>query len=301
MAKMADSKARTLNTYPSVVPAGQPKSAFMLVLTGMGFGELYKLPPGRAVRIGRGEEADIRLDDEGVSRIHCSLEARGSEALLRDLGSQNGTYVEGERTAERVLVDGDRVQIGSGTAFKVAIADELEANYQRRLVEVALRDPLTGLYNRRHFGERLVAEFAAARRYRHSVSIGMLDVDRLKEVNVLFGRQAGDEVLRSVAFVLQSLVREADVVARIGGDEFAFLLRETELKGALTLAERLRHSVEQMRTRIDGTEIGVTATVGIAGYTREYARDDDQPSDLSARAQSALERAKLFGMNRVAN
>ena len=89
----------------------------MLVLTGTRFGELYKLPPGRAVRIGRGEEADIRLDDEGISRLHCSLEARGPEAVLRDLGSQNGTYVGGERTQERVLVDGDRVQIGAATTF----------------------------------------------------------------------------------------------------------------------------------------------------------------------------------------
>src|SRR3989442_13347594 len=226
MAKIGDPRARTPVTVPSAVPGDLPKSSFMLVLTGTRFGELYKLPPGRVVRIGRGEEADIRLDDEGVSRLHCSLEARGADAVLRDLGSQNGTFVDGERTSERVLVDGDRVQIGSATTFKLAFADEVEANYQRRLAEVALRDPLTGVYNRRHFGERLTSEFAASRRYGRSLSLVLLDVDHLNRVNEAHGRPAGGEVLRGVAQGLQGIVRGADVVAPVRRDEFAILLRE---------------------------------------------------------------------------
>ena len=273
----------------------------MLVLTGTRFGELYKLPPGRAVRIGRGEEADIRLDDEGISRLHCSLEARGPEAVVRDLGSQNGTYVGGERTTERVLVDGDRVQIGAATTFKIAYADEVEVNYQRRLAEIALRDPLTGVYNRRHFGERLTSEFAASRRYSRPLSLVMLDVDHLNRVNEAHGRPAGDEVLRGVAQVLQGVIRGADVVARVGGDEFAVLLRETELSGAQRLAERLRQSVEELRTHFDGKEIAVTATFGIAVDAPERARDGDQPRELVDRCERALDRQKELGVNRVGN
>ena len=273
----------------------------MLVLTGTRFGELYKLPLGRPVRIGRGEEADIHLDDEGISRLHCSLEARGPEAVLRDLGSQNGTYVGGERVQERVLVDGDRVQIGAATTFKIAYADEVEVNYQRRLAEIALRDPLTGVYNRRHFGERLSSEFAAARRYSRSLSVVMIDVDHLNRVNEAHGRPAGDEVLRGVAQVLQGLVRGADVVARVGGDEFAILLRETELDGAQTLAERLRQSIEELRTHYDGKEIAVTATFGIAVDIPEKAREGEQPRDLIERAERALDRQKELGVNRTGN
>src|SRR5438105_14886078 len=221
----SNSVVRTSVTMPSAAPGDLPKSAFMLVLTGTRFGELYKLPPGRVVRIGRGEEADIRLDDEGVSRLHCSLEARGAEAVLRDLGSQNGTYVGGERTQEKVLSDGDRVQIGAATTFKIAYADEVEVNYQRRLAEIALRDPLTGVYNRRHFGERLSSEFTAARRYARPLSLVMLDVDHLSRVNEAHGRPAGDEVLRGVAQVLQGVIRGADGGARVGGEAFAFRLR----------------------------------------------------------------------------
>jgi len=301
MAKSGDPKARTFVTVPSAAPGDLPKSSFMLVLTGTRFGELYKLPPGRAVRIGRGEEADIRLDDEGISRLHCSLEARGPEAVLRDLGSQNGTYVGGERTQERVLVDGDRVQIGAATTFKIAYADEVEVNYQRRLAEIALRDPLTGVYNRRHFGERLTSEFAASRRYARPLSLVMLDVDHLSRVNEAHGRPAGDEVLRGVAQVLQGVIRGADVVARVGGDEFAILLRETELGGAQRLAERLRQSVDELRTDFDGKEIAVTGTFGIAVDVPESAREVEQPRDLVDRCERALDRQKELGINRVGN
>src|SRR5204862_866463 len=111
-----------------------------------------------------------------------------------------------------------------------------------------LRAPPTGVYTRRHFNERLSSEFAAARRYRRPLTLVMMDVDHLNRVNEAHGRPAGDEVLRWIAQVLQGLVRGGDVVARIGGDEFAVLLRETELEGGQRMAERLRHNVEQLRT-----------------------------------------------------
>jgi len=299
MTKPGDPRARTSVTVPSAAPGDLPKSSFMLVLTGTRFGELYKLPAGRPVRIGRGEEADIRLDDEGISRLHCSLEARGAQAVLRDLGSQNGTYVGGDRIQERVLADGDRVQIGAATTFKVAYADEVEVNYQRRLAEIALRDPLTGVYNRRHFGERLTSEFAASRRYGRSLSLVLLDVDHLNRVNEAHGRSAGDEVLRGVAQVLQGIVRGADVVARVGGDEFAILLRETELQGAQTLAERVRQSIEEMRIKFDGKEIAVTATFGIAVDVPSHKRENEQPRHLVEHAERAMERQKELGVNRT--
>ena len=301
MAKTIDPRARTVVTVPSSSPGDLPKSAFMLVLTGNRFGELFKLPPGRPVQIGRGEEVEIQLDDEGVSRVHCSIQASGTGAVVRDLGSHNGTYVGGERITERVIADGDRVQIGSGTTFKLAWADEVEVNYQRRLAEIALRDPLSGVYNRRHFNERLSSEFAAARRYRRPLTLVLMDVDHLSRVNEAHGRPAGDEVLRWIAQVLQGLVRGGDVVARIGGDEFAVLLRETELEGGQRMAERLRHNVEQLRTMWDGKEIAVTATLGIAVDSPESAPEGDQPRDLVARAERALDRLKELGVNRTGN
>src|SRR5258706_16211500 len=118
MAKTVDPRARTSVTVPSAAPGDLPKSSFMLVLTGTRFGELYKLPQGRVVRVGRGEEADIRLDDEGISRLHCSLEARGPEAVLRDLGSQNGTHDGGARMEDGLLAGGERGENGNAPTFK---------------------------------------------------------------------------------------------------------------------------------------------------------------------------------------
>src|SRR5438552_14836116 len=131
MGKTPDPNERTLATPPWTSPVDPQKSAFILLLTGLRFGELYKLPQGTVVRLGRSEGAEIRLEDEGISRLHCSLEARGGQAMLRDLGSHNGTFVGGERITERALVDGDKVQIGGDLVFKYAYADEVEINYQR--------------------------------------------------------------------------------------------------------------------------------------------------------------------------
>jgi two-component system cell cycle response regulator len=301
MGKSRDPNERTLATPPFVAPVDTTKSAFILLLTGVRFGELYKLPQGRAVRIGRSEGADIRLDDDGISRLHCSLEARGGDAIVRDLDSHNGTFVGGERITERKLVDGDRVQIGADLIFKFAYADEMEINYQRRLAEIALRDPLTGVYNRRHFGERLDSEFAAARRYKHPLSLLLLDLDELNNVNEVHGRRGGDEVLRAVAGALQGVARAPDVVARVGGDEFAVLLRETDLPGARSMAERIRQSIEQMRTPFEGKEIAVTATVGIAVALPDRAREGEEPRDLVESAERILERLRQLGVNRIGN
>jgi len=121
----------------------------MLVLTGTRFGELYKLPPGRVVRVGRGEEG--RHPPRRRGRLATALQPGGARPRVGAArpGEPERHVRRRERVQERVLVDGDRVQIGAATTFKVAYADEVEVNYQRRLAEIALRDPLTGVYNRR--------------------------------------------------------------------------------------------------------------------------------------------------------
>jgi two-component system, cell cycle response regulator len=297
MSRQVDPNARTVVSRPVPTPAALPKSVFVLVLSGNSFGELYKLPAGnKVVRVGRGDEADISLDDDGVSRLHCSLTASADSALLKDLGSSNGTFVNGVRVSEQKLRDGDRVQVGGGTIFQVRYADDLEATYQRRLTEIALRDPLTGLYNRRHFHERLEAEFAGARRYGHPLSLLLVDVDSLVDVNTRSGRPAGDEVLKHIALLLQESVRSPDVVARVGGDEFAVLLRETDLAGAQNLAERLRGAVERLRSGADAVSVTVAVAVDVPTADRESG---PAPRELLVSAERALDRLKQLGTNRV--
>ncbi len=298
MSKTVNPKARTIVSLPTPGPGPLQKSAFILVLAGTRFGEVYKLHPGRVLRVGRGEEVDIRLDDEGISRVHCSLEARGQQIVLRDLGSQNGTYVAGEKVAERVLGNGDRVQVGVATTFKIAWADEVEVKYQRRLAEIALRDPLTGIYNRRHFGERVAAEVAAARRYRRPVSVVMLDIDGLSRVNETHDRATGDEVLRASRGSWKAWSGAA-TSWRASEATSSACFCATDLSGAQALAERLRETIEQLRTQAGRAEIAVTATLGFAVDVPE-SREGSEARDLLAGAERALEHVGTGG-TRISN
>jgi two-component system cell cycle response regulator len=275
------------------------KSAFLLVLSGPQVGELYKLKPDQPTLIGRGE-ADVRIDDDGISRRHCSIQPRGRGALLVDLGSANGTYVDGERVREKLLLSDDRFQIGVSTTVKFAVADDMEAAVQRKMAEAALREPLTGLYNRRHFQERFAAEVAVAHRHGRALSLLMIDVDHFKRVNDKHGHLAGDEVLKTVARALQQGIRIEDILARFGGEEFVVLAREAELEEAMSVAERLRQLVEVAQTRWESNgqsvPVGITVTVSI-GVAQ--LGEDETERDLFEAADQAVYRAKKSGRNRV--
>jgi diguanylate cyclase (GGDEF)-like protein len=277
-----------------------PSRPYLLVLSGPQFGQVFDLPPAQEVLIGRSADAQIRIEDEGVSRRHATLVAGVHEARLADAGSANGTWVDGQRVATCVLQDGARFQLGAHTTVKFVFSDDLEAEYQRRLAHGALHEPLTGLYNRRHFTDRLGAELAASQRHGRPLALLLIDVDHFKRVNDQFGHLAGDEVLKMVAYVVQGAVRKEDVVARYGGEEFVVLARETGLTGAKALGERIRRAVERSRSTWDGREIAVTVSVGVtvsAGLAQfEPGRTAQQLLDAADRA---LYRAKQGGRNGV--
>ena len=288
------------NTKAAPAPARPTleKSAFLLVLSGPQLGELHKLKSDQATVIGRGD-ADLRIDDDGVSRKHCSIQPRGRGALLVDLGSANGTFVGGERVRERTLSTDDHFQIGVSTTLKFTIADDLEAAVQRRMAEAALREPLTGLYNRRHFQERFAAEVAVAHRHNRPLSLLMIDVDRFKRVNDKHGHLAGDEVLKTVARALQQGIRIEDVLARFGGEEFVVLAREAELSEAKAVAERLRQLVEVAQTRWESghdVAVGIAVTVSI-GVAQLGPAETER--DLFEAADEAVYQAKKNGRNRI--
>ena len=288
------------NTKAAPAPARPTleKTAFLLVLSGPQVGELHKLKTDQPTVIGRGE-ADLRIDDDGVSRKHCSIQPRGRGALLVDLGSANGTFVGGERIRERLLATDDHFQIGVSTTLKFTIADDLEAAVQRRMAEAALREPLTGLYNRRHFQDRFAAEVAVAHRHGRPLSLLMIDVDRFKRVNDKYGHLAGDEVLKTVARALQQGIRIEDVLARFGGEEFVVLAREAEVSEAKAVAERLRQLVDVAQTRWESghdVPVGIAVTVSI-GVAQLGLNESER--DLFEAADDAVYQAKKNGRNRV--
>jgi diguanylate cyclase (GGDEF)-like protein len=276
------------------------KYAFLLVVAGPHFGEIFPLAPGRELLIGRRENADLQIRDDGVSRRHASLRVEGDEALLRDLGSVNGTYVDGKRVPEARVRDGARIQVGGHTTLKFIWADELDARYQMKLAQGALQDPLTGLYNRRHFDDRLGSELAAAQRHRRPVSLLLVDVDHFKNVNDEHGHLAGDEALKVVASVLRETVRKEDVLARYGGEEFVVIARETARDGGRALGERIRRAVERSRCAWQEGQLAVTVSVGVAVSSAPKSYEPGRSErEMIATSDRALYLAKQQGRNRV--
>jgi two-component system cell cycle response regulator len=299
MPARADEKERTYTALPSIAAASE-RHGFLLVLSGPQFGDVFPLPLEREIVIGRREDADLRIADEAVSRRHASVRVDGTGAVLRDLESANGTWIEGRRVREEKLADGARVQIGGATTLKFVWADELEARWQMKIAEGALQDPLTGLFNRRHLEERLTSELAAAQRHGRELSLLLADVDFFKAVNDRHGHLAGDEALKMVSFVLRGAIRKEDVLARYGGEEFVVVARETGLPGARALGERIRRAVERSRCAWHGHDLGLTVSIGVTVSIglAEFVPGRSE-HELLESADRALYLAKQAGRNRV--
>lgn len=167
------------------------------------------------------------------------------------------------------------------------------------LREMAFVDGLTGVHNRRHFDERLEAEAQRARRGRSSLSLLLADVDFFKRYNDCYGHLAGDDCLRRVARALQScLHRPADVLSRYGGEEFACILPETDLAGALAVAEAMEEAVRALRIPHERSDVGPFATVSL-GIAAAAPALRCATADLVALADEQLYRAKAEGRGRV--
>jgi diguanylate cyclase (GGDEF)-like protein len=159
----------------------------------------------------------------------------------------------------------------------------------------AITDDLTGLVNRRRFIEALEAEIERARRFGSALTIVLADLDNFKQVNDEFGHHGGDVVLRAFADLIRSHVRDVDVSGRIGGEEFAILLPETDRAGAARVAERMRGSLNSVSIAVsDGARIRVASSFGVAELEPDQTGDD-----LLRAADEALYRAKDEGKNRV--
>ena len=161
--------------------------------------------------------------------------------------------------------------------------------------EMAVRDQLTGLLNRRGFGEQSVMAYATARRRNSTVSIIMTDIDHFKAINDEFGHVAGDEALAHVAGLLREDRRIDDIVARVGGEEFALVLPGTELQEAISIADELCERMANTPLSVDGRDVVMTASFGVAAISAK----DNSLTDIVGRADRALYRSKRAGRNRV--
>ncbi|MEK7697560.1 MAG: diguanylate cyclase, partial [Pseudomonadota bacterium] len=172
---------------------------------------------------------------------------------------------------------------------------ELEES-RHRLAEQAMTDPLTKLRNRRAFFENGAKNLARARRHNGDLSVMLLDIDFFKKINDTHGHQSGDEALVAVAAILNALARTEDTVARMGGEEFAMLLPDTNLLGTAVLAERVRVAIEKERFILGGKTVRITVSIGIAARSVDPVDSVDQ---LLGIADKRLYLAKQSGRNRI--
>ena len=282
-----------------LVTRGRHQNAYLIVISARsaaGIGRMFKLDKSEIV-LGRSVESHIQVDDDGISRKHAKLVLGPSGRFqLVDLGSTNGTYLNGTRIELAELVDGDKIQIGSNTVLKFSLQDQLEEQYQRSIYESATRDGLTRIFNKKYFMDTLRKEFAYCLRHQVPISLVMFDVDHFKKINDTYGHQAGDYVLARIAQRVGETVRVEDLFARYGGEEFALMLREGGEEQAHLCAERCRRAVDSAEFIFGGTPIKVTISLGIATLADT---DVTQPEDLVAAADKYLYRAKKAGRNRV--
>jgi diguanylate cyclase (GGDEF)-like protein len=167
--------------------------------------------------------------------------------------------------------------------------------YTSELLRLANRDPLTGVLNRKGFNDHAHTELARASRYRRPTSLLMIDADDFKSVNDRFGHSVGDEVLKAIASAVGASLRPADILCRLGGEEFGVMLPETELAGATAAAERIRRRVEDTRVTTPAGIVKFTISVGATQLERTAL----SPKAAMERADAALYQAKAEGRNRV--
>ncbi len=215
-----------------------------------------------------------------------SMDARAEVYSEDEIGELGESF---NRMADRVT--GSQMEL-------LKLNAELEERVQQRtreLEELAARDPLTGLYNRRYFGEVMAREFAAAERYEDDLTCLMFDLDHFKLVNDRFGHRTGDKILTLLAGAIASELRGSDVAARFGGDEFILLLPQTSASAACSLADRIVHAFSR---DVDEACLGVSPTlsIGVASLQTTQAASSEA---LVHESDVALYTAKESGRNRT--
>ncbi|MFO0634225.1 MAG: FHA domain-containing protein [Nannocystaceae bacterium] len=173
----------TIRLEPKSLDRGREgrKRAFVVVLSGDRMGEMFPLKEGAKTTIGRGLQTDVRINDEGISRTHALVEEDGGVYYLCDAGSTNGTFANGTRVDRQPLTEGDKIQIGASSVLKFTFNDDLDEDFQRNLYESALRDRLTGVFNRGYFNNRLESDVARAAR--KPLSLVLFDIDGFRQIN----------------------------------------------------------------------------------------------------------------------
>ena len=277
----------------------QDLSSFDLILSD------YNLPDGTGIELLAHVQAKCQtpvnlVTGENVGRTAIEAIRRGAMDYVvkfEEYLSAIPVVVEKNLAAAKVERENKRLRGQLEHALNEVQTKNLQLEESLKLVEqAAATDPLTGLYNRRHFGKVVEQLFAEAQRYGNELSCVMIDLDGYKQLNDSFGHQTGDQLLVIAAKAISANLRKMDVAARYGGDEFVLLLPRAGTEEAARVVERVRNDFGGVSAALLRRNSGVTMSVGIGSIQGNNIAGTEQ---LIARADAALYRAKAQGRNRV--
>lgn len=232
-------------------------------------------------------------DDFSAARLHAGGILSCMEVPLSAGGRRFGVLAQGfEKPPAPSKADMAVLQaIGNCLGSHLLLQEQLV-----KLGELALTDPLTRVFNRRVFDDRVGALWSQLQNDGPHYSVAIVDLDHFKEINDSFGHDFGDQVLKAVANVLSEGARKTDTVTRMGGEEFCVVLEGTSLEEAVQIVERLRRKIGELEFVRDNERVSISASIGVAAADRCH----DSPRLVSILADQALYQAKKDGRNRVA-
>ncbi len=289
---------KTLATETLRIPCGvedileSAQRGSLLVISGKSADLGVHILVEHSVIIGR-ETPGLQLRDVRCSRRHVAVERRDERYFVRDLGSTNGTRLNG-RLIEResFLGDGDKIQIGE-TVIKFTVVDNTEAEYLKRMRRMAGTDALTGLHAKHVFDAMLSDAVRSARETGLPLTVMMMDLDGLKAINDAHGHHLGAHTISEVGRAIGRILQGRGEACRFGGDEYCAMLPGVSETGGLDYAERIRSAVQATHFTKIGVTVRATISIGVAAWLPEMADSEA----VVAAADRALYRAKGKGRN----
>jgi len=292
-----DDDRTVMSAVPRWEATEQSRLPVLIVLRGGQLGRRYLLNESRFV-LGRRDTVSTLVipGDPKISSRHCEIEhdAERDVWVVRDLGSTNGTHLNGKVVETADLAEGDKLLLGD-TILKFTFHDEVESEFHHEVDRLMNIDELTGLIVLRVFRERFHALCDACARGRRPLALLMMDMDGLKKINDTHGHQAGASTIAGVGRMLGELVGASGLVARFGGDEFMAAFPDLDRQAGVAQGERVRAALAAQKFAFGEALLRPTISIGVAALPE----DATTPERLTRVADEALYRAKAAGRDRV--
>lgn len=269
----------------------------LIMLTGAFPGETYVMEPNSELTVGRSAGNDIRLRYGDVSRVQARIKVSGSGKVeMIDLGSTNGTFVNGRRQLFRALRESDKIQFGEKTVFRFAFYDELDRDFQERLFGASILDKETSTLSRERLKAVLAESFEEARKEGSDLAVVTMAVDGFGVLVDLLGYAVRDYFLRELSWIMRRTVAGEAALYRLGESSFATLLPGTDLEAAAEAAERIRKAVASSRLTYRGDHMQFSIALGAASLE---ADGPSSPEELLGVAEERVQRAAEAGGDRT--